>query len=68
MMKVLCTSVDHLPAALAEGERAFTLFKSAKRAGVGTIAQGWRGPLKRKGFAPSAQTWDFVQFCLSACA
>jgi hypothetical protein len=68
MMKVLCTSADHLPATLSEGERAFTLFKSAKRAGVGTIAKGWRGSLKRKGFAPSAQTWDFVQFCLAACA
>ncbi|SSW65850.1 Qat anti-phage system QueC-like protein QatC [Achromobacter agilis] len=68
MTKVLCTSVSHLPATLADGERAFTLFKSAKRAGVGTIAQGWRGSLKRKGFAPSAQAWDFVQFCLSVCA
>lgn len=68
MTKVLCTSVDHLPATLADGERAFTLFKSARRAGVGTIAQGWRGSLKRKGFAPSAQAWDFVQFCLSVCA
>lgn len=68
MTKVLCTSVEHLPGTLENGERAFTLFKSAKRAGVGTIAQGWRGSLKRKGFAPSAQAWDFVQFCLSACA
>lgn len=68
MMKILCTSVEHLPATLEDGERAFTLFKSAKRAGVGTIAQGWRGSLKRKGFAPSAQAWDFVQFCLSVCA
>lgn len=68
MMKVLCTSVDHLPAILTPDERAFTLFRSAKRAGVGTIAQGWRGSLKRKGFAPSAQAWDFVQFCLSVCA
>ena len=38
MMKVLCTSVDHLPATLERNERAFTLFKTAKRAGVGTIA------------------------------
>jgi len=68
MMKVLCTSVDHLPATLAEGERAFTLFKSAKRAGIGTVAQGWRGSLKRRGFAPTVQAWDFVQFCLSVCA
>lgn len=68
MMKVLCTSVDHLPATLEGNERAFTLFKTAKRAGVGTIAQGWRGSLKRKGFAPSPATWDFVQFCLSVCA
>lgn len=68
MMKVLCTSVDYLPATLEDGERAFTIFKSARRAGVGTIAKGWRGSLKRKGFAPSVQAWDFVQFCLSVCA
>lgn len=68
MMKVLCTAVDQLPATLEHGERVFTLFKSAKRAGIGTIAQGFRGSLKRKGFAPSAQAWDFLQFCLSVCA
>lgn len=68
MMKIICTTVDHLPARLADGERAFTLFKSAKREGVGTIAKGWRGSLKRKGFAPSPQTWDFTQFCLAVCA
>ena len=68
MMKVLCTSPESLPVALPAGERAFTLFKSARRAGVGTIARSWRGSLKRKGFAPSPQAWDFVQFCLSVCA
>lgn len=68
MMKVLCTTVDRLPATLVASERAFTLFKSAKRVGVGTIAQGWRGALRRKGFSPSVQVWDFVQFCLSVCA
>jgi hypothetical protein len=68
MMKVLCTTVDHLPETLHDGELAFTFFKSAKRNGVGTIAKGWRGSLKRKGFAPSPQAWDFAQFCLAACA
>lgn len=68
MMKVICTGVDHLPAHLANGELAFALFKSAKREGVGTIAKGWRGSLKRKGFAPSPQAWDFTQFCLAVCA
>lgn len=67
-MKFICTSVENLPAELAPGERAFTLFKNAKRQGVGTIARGWRGSLKRKGFAPSTPAWDFVQFCLSVCA
>lgn len=67
-MKFLCTSVEHLPTTLKPNEHAFTLFKNAKRQGVGTIAKGWRGSLKRKGFAPSSQTWDFVQFCLSVCA
>lgn len=68
MMKVICTSAEHLPNALAAGERAFTFFKSARRPGVGTIARSWRGSLKRKGFAPSPQAWDFVQFCLAICA
>jgi hypothetical protein len=68
MTKIICTTLEQLPTQLAEDERAFTLFKSAKRAGVGTIARGWRGSLKRKGFAPSPAAWDFVQFCLSVCA
>lgn len=68
MMKVICTSAEQLPTALGEDERAFTLFKSARRPGVGTIAKGWRGSLKRKGFDPTPQAWDFVQFCLSVCA
>lgn len=68
MTKIICSTVENLPAHLAEDERAFTLFKSAKRPGVGTIARGWRGSLKRKGFAPSPAVWDFVQFCLSVCA
>lgn len=67
-MKVLCTTADFLPENLAAGEIAFTFFKSARRAGVGTIAKGWRGSLKRRGFAPSAQVWDFTQFCLAVCA
>ncbi|WGG53280.1 Qat anti-phage system QueC-like protein QatC [Rugamonas sp. DEMB1] len=67
-MKFICTSVENLPSSLATGERAFTLFKTAGLPEVGTIARGWRGSLKRKGFAPSAQTWDFVQFCLAVCA
>lgn len=68
MMKVLCTTVDALPPQLQPDEMAFTFFKSAKRPGVGTIAKGWRGSLKRRGFAPSPQSWDFAQFCLAVCA
>ncbi len=67
-MKVLCTTADHIPLMLEDGERAFALFESAKREGIGTIAQKFRGHLKRRGFAPSAQAWDFVQFCLAVCA
>jgi hypothetical protein len=68
MMKILCTTPEHLPGTLQEGERAFTLFRSAGRLGVGTIASRWRGSLKRRAFAPSVAAWDFVQFCLSVCA
>lgn len=68
MIKVICTSVDRLPTQLAEGERAFTYFKGARREGVGTIARSWHGSLKRRGFRPSPATWDFVQLCLAVCA
>lgn len=67
MSKIICTPVERLPA-LQHGERAFTLFKSARREGIGTIAKGWRGSLKLKGYAPGAASWDFAQFCLAACA
>jgi hypothetical protein len=67
-MKVLCTSVDALPKVLDEGARAFTFFKSAKQKGVGTIAQGWRGSLKRKRYRPSPEAWDFLQLSLAICA
>ena len=67
-MKILCTSVDSLPANFQPNEKAFSLFKSAGREGVGNIANKWKRLLKRKGFAPDAATWDFVQFCLSVCA
>lgn len=68
MMKVLCSAPEHLPTDIPAGERAFALFKSAKRLGVGTIARGFRGSLKRKGLAPHPQAWDFLQFCLAVCA
>lgn len=68
MIKVICARADQLPAELQPGERAFSYFKSARREGVGTIAKGWHGSLKRKGFRPSPATWDFVQFCLAVCA
>ena len=67
-MKILCTTLEHLPEALEAGERAFSFFKSARREGIGTIAQGFRGHLKRRGFAPGTKTWDFLQLCLAVCA
>lgn len=67
-MKVLCTSADSLPANFRPDEQAFAFFKAAGREGVGTIANRWKSLLKRRGFAPDAATWDFVQFCLAACA
>lgn len=68
MIKIICTTVARLPAQLAADERAFTYFKSARREGVGTIASGWHGSLKRRKFRPSPAAWDFVQFCLAVCS
>lgn len=67
-MKILCTTVEQLPAQLPPDTRVFTFNKSAKRESVGTIAQGWRGSIKRKGYSPSPACWDFVQLCLAVCA
>ena len=67
-MKILCTTLDALPAALPAGEVAFTFFQRAGRPSVGTIAHGWRNDLRKEGFAPSSNVWDFVQFCLAVCA
>lgn len=67
-MKVLCTSVASLPPELDADEQVFTFFQGARRDGVGTIANHWKRVLRRKGFAPDAQTWDFVQVCLAVCA
>lgn len=68
MTKVFCAPAAALPGEFEDDEHVFAFYKSAKRKGVGTVAQGWRGSLKRKGFAPSGATWDFVQFCLAVCA
>lgn len=68
MSKVLCMTPDYLPATVQDGEHLFSLFKSARRPGVGVIAKGFRGSLKRKGFAPPAPTWDCLQLCLAVCA
>lgn len=67
-MKVLCTSVAGLPVNLDADEVTFTFFQGARRDGIGTIANRWKRTLRRKGFAPDAQTWDFVQLCLAVCA
>ncbi|WP_080419655.1 Qat anti-phage system QueC-like protein QatC [Burkholderia ubonensis] len=67
-MKILCTSPDSLPVNLEPDEQAFSFFRSSRRAGVGNIANNWKRQLKRRGFAPNAATWDFVQFCLAVCA
>lgn len=68
MIKVIRTSVETLPVTLHENEKVFTLFKNAKRNGVGTIARGMRCKLKSIGYAPDTRAWDFLQFCLSVCA
>ena len=67
-MKILCTSANSLPETLQPDERAFAFFKSSGRNNVGNIANKWKSALKRKGFAPDAATWDFVQVCLAVCA
>lgn len=67
-MKILCTSADSLPVNLQPDEQVFSFFHPSGRDGIGNIANKWKRLLKRKGFAPDAATWDFVQFCLAVCA
>lgn len=68
MNKILCCKVESVPPQLQTNERVFSYFKSAKRDGVGTIANLWPRALKRAGFQPSTEVWDFVQFCLAVCS
>lgn len=68
MIKVMCAKAELIPAQIPADERVFSYFKGAKRAGVGTIANRWHGALKRGGFRPSTEIWDFVQFCLAVCS
>ncbi|MVY05304.1 hypothetical protein GQF59_30915, partial [Escherichia coli] len=68
MIKVICAKPERIPAQVSADELVFSYFKSVKRAGVGTIANRWHGVLKRGGFCPSIDIWDFVQFCLAVCS
>lgn len=68
MMKVICTSGPQLPQSLDAYEHAFSFFSNTGRTNVGNIANLLRGKLQKQDFAPSSQTWDFVQFCLAVCA
>lgn len=68
MIKVMCAKAELIPAQVPADGRVFSYFKGAKRAGVGTIANRWHGALKRSGFRPSTEIWDFVQFCLAVCS
>lgn len=68
MNKILCCKVESVPSQRQTNERVFSYFKSAKRDGVGTIANHWPRALKRTGFQPSTEVWDFVQFCLAVCS
>lgn len=67
-MKIICSSVDALPASLPSGARAFTFLKSSSRPEVGRIAHGWFRELEKAGYSPSTSVWDFVLFCFSVYA
>ena len=66
-MKIICSSIDALPASLPSGARAFTFLESSGP-DVGRIAHGWLRKLEKAGYAPSTSAWDFVLFCFAVYA
>ena len=67
-MKVLCSSLDSLPKILPSETKAFTFFESDGALNVGRIARGWPADLRRAGYEPSIEVWDFVLFSFAVCA
>ena len=67
-MKIICSSINALPAYLPAGSRAFTFLESSSQADVGRIACGWQRELENAGYAPSIPVWDFVLFCFAVYA
>lgn len=67
-MKIICSSINALPACLPAGSRAFTFLESSSQADVGRIACGWQRELENAGYAPSIPVWDFVLFCFAVYA
>lgn len=67
-MKIICSSVDALPASLPSGALAFTFLESSSQPEVGRIAHGWLRELEKAGYVPSISAWDFVLFCFAVYA
>lgn len=68
MTKVVCVPTALLPLSTTPGVDYFALYSNPARSGIGTVAPGWPNELKREGFAPSVQVWDFVSLALSVAA
>lgn len=67
-MKILCSSLEALPENIPTDTKAFSYFESNGTDDVGRIAHGWDVDLRRAGFAPSAEIWDFVLLAFAVCA
>lgn len=67
-MKILCSSLESLPATIPDKVKAFTFFERSTDPEVGGIGNGWVRQLENAGFSPSIATWDFVLFAFAVCA
>ncbi len=67
-MKVLCSSLAAFPTMPDANTKSFVFFDTPNNANVGRIAHGWPSELRKVGYAPSTEIWDFVLFSFAVCA
>jgi len=70
MKKFVCCPQGLIPKEIDEEISYFSLYSSLKprRKGVGHIALNLKTEIRRAGFAPSVQAWDFTSIALSIAA
>jgi hypothetical protein len=68
MRRVICAPVGHIPEQLLQDVKYFSLYGNPHRNGVGYVGPSLPRDIRRAGFQPSTQSWDFATIALSVVA